>query len=125
MDLLRNIGEIGLGVLFGAGAIFNATYTRTHGEDFYGSFADGAWLVPARRAIEKVVIPNATLVTSLLVLFGAAVAIMILSRGDLVRPGLLAGGCFALVAAAPSSPGGTVANVALAALPSFSLSPVE
>ena len=116
MDLLRNIGEIGLGVLFGIGAVFNTTYTRTHAEEFYGSFAEGAWLVPARRVIEKVVIPNATVVTVLLVLFGATVAIMILLRGDLVRPALLAGGGFALVAAAASSPGGTVANLALAAI---------
>ena len=116
MDLLRNIGEIGLGVLFGMGAVFNATYTRTHGEEFYGSFAEGAWLVPARRVIEKVVIPNATVVTALLVVFGATVAIMILLRGDLVRPALLAGGGFALVAATASSPGGTVANLAIAAV---------
>lgn len=73
MDLLRNIGEIGFGVLFGIGAVFNATYTRTHGEEFYGSFAEGAWLGPARRVIEKVVIPNTTVVTVLLVLFGATV----------------------------------------------------
>lgn len=116
MDLLRNVAEVGVGVLFGIGAIFNATYTRTHGEEFYGSFAEGAWLVPARRVIEKVVIPNSTVVTALLVLFGAAEAIMILLRGDLVRPALLAGGGFALVAAAASSPGGTVANLALAAI---------
>jgi hypothetical protein len=116
MDLLRNIGEIGIGVLFGMGALFNATYTRTHGEEFYGNFAEGAWLVSARRAIEKVVIPNATVVTALLVVFGATVAIMILLRGDLVRPALLAGGGFALAAAAASSPGGTVANLALAAV---------
>jgi len=63
MDLLRDIGEIGLGVLFLIGAVFNATYTRTHGEKFYGSFADGAWLSPARRMIEKVVMPNATVFT--------------------------------------------------------------
>jgi len=113
MDLLRDIGEIGIGALFGIGAIFNATFTRAHGEEFYASFAEGAWLVPARRVIEKVVIPNALVVTALLVVFGATVAIMILSRGDLVRPALLAGGGFAFVAAAASSPGGTVAGLAV------------
>lgn len=41
---------------------------------------------------------------------------MILLRGDLVRPALLAGGGFALVAAAASSLGGTIANLALAAI---------
>jgi hypothetical protein len=66
--------------------------------------------------IQKVVIPNATVVTVSLILFGATVAIMILLRGDLVRPALIAGACFALIAAAASNPGGTVANVALAAL---------
>lgn len=116
MDTLRSLSEPGFGVLFGIGAVFNATYTRTHGEEFYGTFAEGAWFPPARRAIEKLVTPNATLVTALLVLFGASLAIMILLRGDLVRPALIAGGVFALVAAAASSPGGTVANLALAAL---------
>jgi hypothetical protein len=116
MDTLRNVAEIGLGVLFGMGAVFNATYTRTHGEEFYRSFADGVWLPPARKMIEKVVIPNAMVVTALLVLFGATVATMILLRGDLVQPALLAGGGFALVAAAASNPGGTIANLALVAL---------
>ncbi|MDH3259897.1 MAG: hypothetical protein OEM81_11535 [Acidimicrobiia bacterium] len=116
MDLLRNIGEIGLGALFLIGAVFNATYTRTHGEKFYGSFADGAWLGPARQMIEKVVIPNATVFTMALVLFQATVAIMILLRGDLLQCALLAGGGFALVAAGASSPGGTIANLALAAV---------
>ncbi len=116
MSMLRTVVEVGFGVLFAAGAVFNATYTMTHGTEFYRGFADGAWLAPARWMIEKVVIPNATVVTVVVVLYGAAVAIMILSRGDLVQPGLVAGGGFALVGAAASSPGGTVANLAMAAV---------
>lgn len=98
------------------GAAFNTVYTLSHGDEFYGSFADGAWLAPARWTIEKVVIPNATLFTVLLILFQLAVAIMILTRGDLVGLGLLMGAGFAVVAGLASSPGGTVGNFALAAI---------
>ncbi len=115
MNVLRTVVEIGFGVLFAAGAVFNATYTRTHGSEFYGSFADGAWLPPARWLIGKVVIPNAAAVTVVLVLYEATVAVMVLSRGDLVQPGLIAGGIFALTGAAVSSPGGIVANLTMAA----------
>ena len=44
--------------------------------------------------IEKVVVPNAAAVTVVLVLYGASAAVMILSRCDLVQPGLVAGGIF-------------------------------
>jgi hypothetical protein len=114
MDMLRSAAEIGFGVLFVAGAVFNATYTMTHGTEFYHSLADGAWMPPARWMIENAVIPNATAVTVVFVLFEATVAVMILLRGDLVQPALIAGGGFALVGAAASSPGGTVANLAMA-----------
>ena len=113
---MRNVVEIALGLLFGVGAAFNTVYTLSHGDEFYGSFAEGAWLAPARGAIEKVVLPNATLVTILVILVQLAVAVMILTRGDLVVTGLVMGAGFAFVAALASSPGGTVGNLALAAI---------
>ncbi len=116
METLRNFAEIGVGVLFGVGALFNATYTLTHGTEFYESFANGAWFGPGRWLVEHAVIPNATLATIVIVLVEAALALMILLRGDLVRPALLAGAVFATTAAAASSPGGTVGNLALATI---------
>ncbi len=116
MRTLRPIAEIGVGLLYAAGAVFNAVYTFRHTERFFGSFADGAWLGPARSFIRTVVIPNGKLFTVLLILFQVSVAVAILSRGGAVRPALLAGGTFALVVAFFSSPGGTVGNLLLAAI---------
>ncbi len=115
MTTLRNVAEIGFGVLLAIGAVFNATYTLRNGAEFYRSFADGAWLAPARDLVERLVIPNATVFTVAVVLFEATAAVLILTRGDAVRLGLFAGAAFALVAAAASSPGGTIGNLILAA----------
>lgn len=110
---LRVAAEIGVGVLYAIGALFNTVYTLRHGEDFYGSFATGAWLSPARRVVERVVLPNATLFTILLILFEATVAALILTRGEFVAPALIVGAAFAGLAALASSPGGTAGNLAL------------
>lgn len=114
MDQLRSLAEIAFGALFAVGVVFNAVYTRTHGAEFYGSFAKGAWLPPAGVLIERVVIPNDKLVTLAIIVFQASVAVMILTRGDLVRPGLIAGGSFAAGAALASSPRGAIGNLVLA-----------
>lgn len=105
-----------MGAIFLIGAGFNSIWTFGHTDEFSGGFADGAWLGPARSLIRNVVIPNARIFTVLLVLFMATVAILILTRGDLVKPALIAGGSFALVAALASSPGGTVGNLLLAGI---------
>ena len=116
MTGVRTIAEIAIGLLFAAGAVFNAVYTRSHSDEFYGSFADGAWLSPARTFINNVVLPNATVFTAVLIAFQVLVAIAILSRGDLVAAALYAGSAFAAVAALASSPGGTAGNLALATI---------
>ncbi len=116
MTLLRSVAEIAVGAIYVAGAAFNGVYTLRHSAEFYGDFADGAWLNPAEWFIRRVVIPNGTLFTVLLIVFQAAVAIAILARGALVEPALLVGGAFALVVAFFSSPGGTVGNLALAVI---------
>lgn len=116
MTALRSFLEIAIGITFAVGAVFNAAYTFTHTDEFYGSFEEGAWLSPARWSVRRVVLPNARPFTVLLVAFQTAVAIMILTRGDLVTPALLAGAGFAGLAALASSPAGTAANLALAAI---------
>ena len=71
---------------------------------------------PARSLIRDVVIPNARVFTVALIVFQLAIGVLILTRGDLVTPALVAGGTFAGLAALASSPGGTAGNMILAAL---------
>lgn len=114
INVLRNILEIGLGLLFLVGAIFNASYTFRHGEEFYGSFAASAWFPPARTLVRRLVIPQAKFFTILLVVLQLSIALMILSRGELVQVGLVVGAGFSLLAALVSNVPGATANLALA-----------
>lgn len=116
---LKNIVEIGVGLLFLVGAIFNASYTLRHGEEFYGSFATSAWFGPSRKLVRSIVIPHAKLFTVLLIALQASIALMILSRGSLVQPGLITGAVFSLAAVLVSNVPGAIANLALAALQVF------
>ncbi len=113
-SLIRNILEIGFGILYLIGAIFNSVYTLRHGEEFYGSFADKAILTPAKLLIEKVVIPRARIFTILLIVFQLIVALCILSRGPLVIPGLIAGAIFNFAVVFVSNPSGAIASLVMA-----------
>lgn len=116
MAAVRIVVESAFGVLYAVGAVFQAVYTLGHGEKFYGAFLEGAWHEPARRILRTLVLPHAKAFTLALILFEAAVAILILTRGDLATLGLFAGAAFCVVAATVSSPGGTVGNLAMAAI---------
>ncbi|MDH3247904.1 MAG: hypothetical protein OEQ47_03040 [Acidimicrobiia bacterium] len=116
MGVARDIAEIAIGLLFAVGAVFNATYTRTHVRDFYGSFVVDSWFAPGRRLVERIVLPNAAIFNGGVVVFQVAVAVAILSRGDLTTAGLTAGAVFASLAALASSPAGTAGNLALAGI---------
>ena len=116
---LKNIVEIGVGLLFLVGAIFNVSYTLRHGEEFYGSFAASAWFRPSRKLVRSVVIPRSKLFTILLVALQVSIAVTILSRGNLVQYGLIAGAVFSLAAVLVSNVPGAIANLALAALQVF------
>ncbi|MFQ5555165.1 MAG: hypothetical protein ACE5GC_07345 [Acidimicrobiia bacterium] len=87
----------------------------SHGEEFFGSFSEGAWLRPGRWLVDNVVLPYATVFAVALVLFEGVAAIAILTRGGFVQPALVVGAAFATAAAVVSSPGGTIANLGLAA----------
>lgn len=113
---MRTIIEIALGLLFLVGALFNALYTYRHGEEFFGGFATSAWFRPAGKLIQRLVIPRTKLFTILLIAVQATIAFMILSRGPLVKPGLVAGAAFSLAAAFVSSVPGAIGNLALAVL---------
>jgi len=111
---LRNILEIGFGVIYMIGAGFNTAYTLKHGEKFYGAFAEGTWFVPAKWFITKFVIPKPRIFTTTLILFQLFVAIALLSQGPYVGLGLLAGTTFCLYAVFVSNVPGAVVNLVLA-----------
>lgn len=113
-ETIRNIVEIGFGLLYSIGAIFNWLYTIKHGEEFFGSFAIGAWLAISRKFVKNIVIPRSKAFTILLIFFQVIVAIAIFSRGELVGYGLLAGAAFNLGVVLVSNPGGAIASLFLA-----------
>lgn len=57
MSAIRTIAEIGIGLLFAVGGIFNTSYTLRHGDESYGSFAMAAWFPGARSLVKRIVIP--------------------------------------------------------------------
>lgn len=116
MTTLRTFGEVAIGLFFLIGAVFNAVWTLGHTDEFYSGFVEGAWLRPARSFVSDVIVPNARLFTILLIIFQVTVGVLVVTRGDLVTPALIAGGTFTLAAALASSPGGTVGNLILAAI---------
>jgi len=113
---LRSAAEVVIGMLYAIGAGFNTVYTLRHGAEFYGDFAENAWLRPARSLTRHLIVPNATVFTVGLILFQPALAFAILTRTDMTGAALIAGGSFALVVAFFSSPGGTVGNLILAGI---------
>lgn len=118
-DFFRNAVEIGFGLLYLMGAIFNFLYTLQHGDEFYRSFADKALLIFSRQLVRNLVLPRARLFTGLLIAFQLLVAFSILSRGFLVEPGLIAGAVFCFGAALVSNTSGAVANLSMAFVQMF------
>jgi hypothetical protein len=115
-EIVRTVAEIGIGLVYFIGAIFNSLYTLRHGDEFYESFAEGAWFTPSRAFINRFVIPNSRPFTYLLIAFQLLVAFAILSRGPYVIYGLYAGVIFCLGAAVVSNVAGAIANLVLAAV---------
>ena len=113
-DNIRTILEIGIGLLFLIGAIFNLTYTLRNSVTFFRRFADSAWFPASAVLIRRSVVPKARLFTLLLIGFQAIVALLVLTRSPLVVVGLYAGAAFALAAALVSSRGGAVMNLLMA-----------
>jgi hypothetical protein len=105
---LRKATEIVIGVLYGMGAVHQAVYVLPESREFYVSMAAQAWLRPAQVFIEELLVPNSAVVTILVVVFEATLAVAILSRGGAVRAALLAGGVFSIVGALTGSPAETV-----------------
>jgi len=113
---VRNIVEIAFGALFLAGGTFNLLYAYRKGEEFFGSFRDGAFVPGAKRLIETVVMPRTRLFAVLIAVYEYAVAAAILSRGAYVVPGLYAGAAFAFGTAVISNKPGMIVNTVMGAL---------
>jgi hypothetical protein len=118
-DLFRNVIEIGFGLLYLIGAIFNFLYTINHGDEFYGSFADKAILTVSKKFLRKMVIPRAKLFTGSLIAYQLLITVSILSRGNFVEPALIAGAVFCFIAALVSNTSGAVANLSMALVQMF------
>ncbi len=115
-ETVKTVAEIVIGLVYVVGAIFNSLYTLRHGDEFYGSFAKGAWFAPLRAFINRIVIPNSRPFTFLIIGFQLLVAFAIISRGPYVAYGLYAGALFCLGAAVASNVAGAMANLILAAV---------
>jgi hypothetical protein len=116
MTTLQLVAELAVAVLYVVGAGFSTVYTLGQSDRFYGSWVEGAWHEPARWFLRNVILPHAKGFTVALILFETTVAALILGQGDLAGPALVAGTVFCIMAAVVSSPGGTVGNLALAAI---------
>jgi len=116
MTTLQLVAELAVAVLYVVGAVFSTVYTLGQSDRFYGSWVEGAWHEPARWFLRNVILPHAKGFTVALILFETTVAALILGQGDLAGPALVAGTVFCIMAAVVSSPGGTVGNLALAAI---------
>jgi len=112
----RAVAEIVIGVLYAIGAGDQALNTLRHSQDFYNDMADQAWIRPAEALVDKLFVPNSVTVTVLLVVFQAALAIAILTRGAAVRPALVAGGVFSIVGALTGNPAETIGFGVLAVI---------
>lgn len=85
----RVVGRWALGVLFVlAGALVNAVYLAS-GTD-YGGFADASMLPFVRETWESLVAPRQGFFISLLVVFEAAVGLLVVSGGRRTQPALVA-----------------------------------
>jgi hypothetical protein len=82
-------GRLAVAALYlGAGALVNVAFLAT-GED-YAKFADSAYISFVRDTWRSVVVPNHHLFVSLLVVFEAAVGVLVLSGGKRAQLGLVA-----------------------------------
>jgi hypothetical protein len=90
-----NVGRVLWGVFFVGSSVFNAAVTLPN-PGFYRDFADLTFLPFYRSLLLQVALPNATLISALVVVFEFAVGVMILSTARAVRWGLICSGLWCL-----------------------------
>lgn len=86
-----NVGRVLWGLVFIASSIVNLTVTLPN-PAFYRTFADLTFFPFYRQLILNFAIPNATLITALVVIFEFAIGALTLSRGWGARWGLIGTG---------------------------------
>jgi len=110
------VAELVIGALYPIGSGHQAWFTLLNSREFYADMADRAWLPGTEAFVEKVPVSNSVVVTIMVVVFQAALAIAIFSQGSLVGPALVAGGVFSIVGGLTGSPSETVGYGVLAAI---------
>lgn len=86
-----NVGRILWGLIFIASSIVNLAVTLPN-PGFYRTFADLTFFPFYRQLILDVAIPNAILITALVVIFEFSIGVLTLSKGEWVRWGLIGTG---------------------------------
>jgi len=113
---MAKVAELVIGALYAIGSGHQALFTLRNSREFYADMANRAWLPPAEAFVERVLVPNSVVVTVFVVVFQAALAIAILTRGTALGPALVAGGIFSIAGALTGSPSETVGYGVLAAV---------
>jgi hypothetical protein len=90
-----NIGRILWGAFFVGSGVFNAAVTLPN-PGLYRDFADLTFFPFYRSLLLQVALPNATLISALVVVFELAVGVFVLSKGRFVRWGLICSGLWCL-----------------------------
>lgn len=83
-----DIGRLLWGIFFVGSGIVNLTVTLPHPE-YYKSFADLTFFPFYRTLLLTIAVPNAYLITGLVILFEIAAGVMMLAKGTAVRLGLM------------------------------------
>jgi hypothetical protein len=110
----RNAARLAFGGFYLSMATFNATVTLPNAVAFYTSIADKTAWPGFDWLMRHLVVPAAVPFTVLLIAFEVAVAVLVLSKGQRVRLGLLAAIAFQ-IGVAPLMSGYELGNVPLVA----------
>ena len=109
-----SVVEIVIGVLYALGAVGQTALVLRNSKKFYSDMADRAWFPPSELLIRRVLLPNSVIVTILVILLEAGLAVAILTGGASVGPALVIGGLFSILGGITGSPGETIGYWALA-----------
>lgn len=111
---VRLVVEIIIGVLYALGAVGQTVFVLRNSSKFYSDMADRAWFPPSELLIRRVLLPHSVVVTVLVILLEAGLAVGILTGGASVGPALVVGGLFSILGGITGSPGETIGYWALA-----------
>ena len=111
---LASVIEIVIGVLYALGAVGQTALVLRNSKKFYSVMADRAWFPTSELLIRRVLLPNSVMVTILVILLEAGLAVAILTGGASVGPALVIGGLFSILGGITGSPGETIGYWALA-----------